>query len=126
MQLGIARLGAVLRKRRGRREGVWRLELGKSELRERWERKKKLNMANSAKHTSLSNEDVAHQHQDRCGSEKLNSLYIGDTKRVMQAEMTVTLENVQKTERDNQTKLNSEMDDADCNTQSDTKKDYSL
>ncbi|KAF0890140.1 hypothetical protein E2562_038142 [Oryza meyeriana var. granulata] len=85
-------------------------------------KKKKLKVTNTGKHTSCCNEDKAHQDEDRCGSKKLKSPSIDGAKKVMQAEATVTLEKEQKPERDNQTELDSETKEADCNTQSDNKK----
>uniref|UniRef100_J3NCQ7 Coilin n=2 Tax=Oryza brachyantha TaxID=4533 RepID=J3NCQ7_ORYBR len=85
-------------------------------------RKKKLKVTNTGKHTGCSNEDKAHQDQDRCGSKKLKSPSTDDANKVMQAEATVTLEKEQKPERDNQSKLNNETKEAECNTQGDTKK----
>lgn len=85
-------------------------------------KKKKLKVANTGKHTGCSNEDKAHQDQDHSGSKKLKSPCIDDAKKVMLAEADVTLEKEQISKRDNQTKLNSETKEDDCNTQSDIKK----
>uniref|UniRef100_A0A0E0MLG5 Uncharacterized protein n=1 Tax=Oryza punctata TaxID=4537 RepID=A0A0E0MLG5_ORYPU len=85
-------------------------------------KKKKLKVTNTVKHIGCSNEDKAHQDQDCSGSKKLKSRRIDDAKKVMQAEADVTLEKEQISERDNQTKLNSETKGDDCNTQSNIKK----
>uniref|UniRef100_A0A0D9XYN2 Uncharacterized protein n=1 Tax=Leersia perrieri TaxID=77586 RepID=A0A0D9XYN2_9ORYZ len=85
-------------------------------------KKKKLKVTDIGNQTACSSKDKSHQDQDRCGSKKLKSPSTNDAKKLMQAEATVNLEEKQKSERENQTKLDSETKEADCNTQSDTKK----
>ncbi|CAN6355805.1 unnamed protein product [Urochloa humidicola] len=103
-------------------------------------KRKKPKVTDSGKHLDNSKEDNVHHYQDQSGSKKLTSSAIDiesgskkfassaidiETKATLQPEITATVMEQPKAERNNQTELKCQTKETDCNAQSDTKKSES-